>query len=214
MATTGIQKKYPYFSHLAVILILLVGILCYSNTFYGPFVFDDAQNIVDLKGVHLDSFSSNNLAALGQAIGEKGRPVAMISFALNYYFGQLNPFGYHLVNFLIHLFTAISVYFLLKLTLNLPSLQERYGKHAQEAALLTSLLFVAHPIQTQAVSYIVQRMASMVALFYLLALYCYAKARLAEGSSRKAYFAGTALAALLAFGSKQNAITLPFFIAL
>ncbi len=215
------QARHPalsIFNLYPLILILLVGILSYSNTLHGPFVFDDAYFILDRKEIHLESLSPASLTKLGQTLLEKGRdngrPVSTFSFALNYYFGGLNTFGYHLVNLLIHLTTAILVYLFLKLTLSLPSLEERYRQHVQEIALLSSLLFVAHPIQTQAVSYIFQRVAVMATLFFLLALYCYGKARLAGGKKRKAFFAGTALAALLAFGSKENAITLPFFIAL
>ncbi len=204
------HPKNKIFEFYPLILILLVGVLSYSNTFHGPFVFDDAQNIVEYETIHLDSLSPAKLAQLKFG----GRPVARLSFALNYYLGELDPFGYHLLNLLIHLLTAVLVYLFLKLTLNLPSLQERYGKQAREIALLTALLFVVHPIQTQAVTYIVQRMASLAALFFLLALYCYAKARLAEGKLKAAYFAGTALATLLALGSKENAITLPLFILL
>lgn len=204
----------PYLSFIAIILILLVGSISYSNTFHSPFIFDDAHIIVENKGIHVDSFSATDLAGLKQGI-RGNRPVVMLSFALNYYFGGLNPFGYHLINLLIHVLTAIIIYFFLQLTLNLPSLREQYGKYAQTVALLSSLLFVAHPIQTQAVTYIVQRMASMAALFFLSSLYCYAKARLTGTGKRQiAYFLGSGLAALLALGSKENSVTLPFFIAL
>ncbi len=211
---TKISVTPPKFSFYPLILILLLGVLCYSNTLHGPFVFDDAHNIVKLEGIHLNSFSYTNLAKLGQTAWEKGRPVALISFALNYYFGGLNTFGYHLVNLSIHLLNTILVYLFIQLTLNLPSLQERYGELAHEIALLSSLLFVVHPIQIQAVSYIVQRMTSLAAFFFLLALYCYAKGRLTEGKLRTTYFVGTAMAMLLALGSKQNTVTLPFFIAI
>ncbi len=191
----------------------MLGILCYSNTLHNPFIFDDIPNIVERRGIHLDSLSAAGLVRLKDGLGGN-RPVALLSFALNYYFGGLDPFGYHLVNLLIHLLTSVLVYLFLKLTLSLPSLRERYGQYAREIALLSSLLFVAHPIQTQAVTYIVQRMASLAALFFILAIYCYAKARLAEGRKRVALFIGSILAGLLAFGSKETAITLPVFVAL
>jgi tetratricopeptide (TPR) repeat protein len=204
--STSISKLY------FLLPVILAGILCYSNTLHGPFVFDDRPNIADAEGIRLDSISLNKLARLGQTIAKTGRPTAQISFALNYYFGGLNTFGYHLTNFSIHLLCAVLVYLFIESTLNLPSLRERYGKYADETALISSLLFVAHPIQTQAVSYIVQRMSSLATLFFLLSLYLYVKARL--GENRKACFIGSAAAALLALGSKQNSITLPFYIIL
>ena len=195
----------------ALLLIVLLGGASYSNTLHGPFLFDDSQNIVTLEGIHLQSFSADQLAGLWRTAWAKGRPTAMISFALNYYFGGLDTFGYHLLNLIIHLSSALAAYLLVKTTLSLPALQERYGKVAGESALLSALLFVAHPVQTQAVSYIVQRMASLVALFFILSLYLYAKARIKHN---KTLFGGAFFCALLALGSKQNAITLPFFICL
>lgn len=210
-ASRSARKKTALSS---LILILLVGVLSYSNTLHNPFVFDDRSDIVELEGVCLDNFSPSELAELWQTIQDTGRSVARISFALNYYFGKLDTFGYHLFNLSIHLLTALSFYFFLKLTLTLPGLQERYEEYSGEIALFSSLLFVAHPIQIQAVTYIVQRMTSMAALFFILALYFYGQGRLAEGQKRTAFFAACALSALLALGSKENAITLPFFIAL
>ena len=93
---------------LPIALILLVGIICYSNTLSGPFLFDDTPNITGRKGLHFDSFSSNRLNKLGQIIRKKGRPVVQISLALNYYFGNLNTFGYHLVNLFIHLTATLA----------------------------------------------------------------------------------------------------------
>ncbi len=145
---------------------------------------------------------------------DNGRPVVLASLALNYYSGKLNPFGYHLVNILIHILTAITVYLFLELTLNLPGLKERYAGQGRTIAALTGFLFLVHPLQTQAVSYIIQRASSMAALFFVLSLYCYAKARLADTSKRAIYFICCALSMLLAFGSKQNTFTLPLFIAL
>jgi hypothetical protein len=123
-------------------------------------------------------------------------------------------FGYHVVNFLIHVASGIFLYWFLLLTLNLPSLKKEYGPISYKVALLTSLIFVTHPIQTQSVTYIIQRMASMAGMFYLLAMVLYVKGRLATGRARFCYFAGTVLSSLLGVFSKENVAILPLFIAL
>lgn len=145
------------------------------------------------------------------------RPVAHISLALNYYFHQLDVRGYHAVNILIHIITGVFLYFLLKATLFLPSLREKYGTHGGPVivSLITTAIWLLHPLQTQSVTYIVQRMTSMSAMFYILAMLLYVKARLATGKKTAwALFAGCFISGVLALGSKENAATLPLFIFL
>lgn len=207
------HNNNPCQNYLFLLLILFVGFLSYSNTLHGTFIFDDIPNITWREGLRLDNFSAPELASLKQGI-RGNRPVVMLSFALNYYFGKFEPFGFHIVNISLHLLTAILIYLLFELTLRLPGLRERYGKSSREIALLTGLLFVAHPIQTQAISYIVQRMTSMAAFFFMLALYCYVKAHLSSGNKKTGYYICCAIATLLALGSKEISVTLPLFFIL
>ena len=113
---------------------------------------------------------------------ESIRIFSYFTLALNYYFGGFNVFGYHLVNFIVHMASGIFLYWFLILTFNLPFLKERYGPISYKVALFTSLIFIVHPIQTQSVTYIVQRMASMAGMFYLLSMVLYIKGRLSIGS--------------------------------
>ena len=122
--------------------------------------------------------------------------------------------GYHVVNIVIHVACGILVYLLAVATLALrthtthaPALSAR---RRELVALFAALLFVAHPVQTQAVTYVVQRMTSLATLFYLLALLLYLRGRMTEaGAGRPLFFAGALAAWLLALGSKQTAVTLP-----
>jgi tetratricopeptide (TPR) repeat protein len=143
-----------------------------------------------------------------------GRFVPMLSFAVNYYFNRLDVFGYHLVNFLIHFAMAVSIYFFTMMTFSLPSTRERYGKYARKVAVGSALLFIAHPVQTQAVTYIVQRMTSMAALFYMLAMLAYIKGRQEKSRNRILLFALCAVSGVLGFASKQNTVVLPAAILL
>ncbi len=136
--------------------------------------------------------------------------MAYLSFAINYYFGGLDVFGYHLVNFAVHYLSAVFLFLFIFNVLKLPLLADRYGGDAFVIAALASLLWALSPVQVLAVSMIVQRMASMAALFYIMAMYCYLKGRTAPLASRSIiWFFMTGACALLAFGTKQNAAMLP-----
>jgi protein O-mannosyl-transferase len=187
-------------THIAVILLL--GIIAYSNTLHVPFVFDDEPNIVNnpvlRPGAHLP-FSEL-------------RYIGLLTFAWNYAWGRLDVVGYHLVNLFIHLANAVLVYAWVSTTLRAPALAATGDEPspAPASAWLCALLFVCHPIETQAVTYTVQRFASLATLFYLLTLLLYARARLARTPARSAlWFLSALLSALLAVKTKEIAFTLP-----
>ena len=145
---------------------------------------------------------------------EIGRRIGYVSFALNYYFGGFNTFGYHLVNVIIHILNGLVLFLLSYTILTLP-LDEKKGRgNAFKIAFLGSFIWLVHPIQTQAVSYIVQRLTSLSSLFFLLSLLFYIKGRVIHSSKRVVLFLLSLLFGLLALGTKQNAATLPFFIVL
>ncbi|MCK4620801.1 MAG: tetratricopeptide repeat protein [Desulfuromonadales bacterium] len=197
---------------LSILALLVFSI--YSNILGGPFVFDDEHNILDNSHIRITELSWESVKEAALEGPCSNRPVAKTSFALNYYFHQYDVFGYHLVNILIHIATGILLYFFVKTTLSLPLLASRYGPPGW-IALFTALIWLVHPIQTQSVAYVVQRMNSMAAMFYILSFLLYVKARLAEAKKvRWALFAGCALSGVLAVGSKEIAATLPFFFIL
>jgi len=214
--TKPTQKKPRSFHHLIAIgLIVGVALLAYSNTFQVPFHFDDRPNITQNPNVQIKVFSWDRIERLVKnTYKESIRVFSYFTFALNYYFGGFNVFGYHLVNFLVHIASGIFLYWFLLLTFNLPSLKEKYGPISFKVSLFTSLIFISHPIQTQSVTYIVQRMASMGGMFYLLSLVLYIKGRLSTGRPRFFYFGGMVLSYLLGVFSKENVAILPLFVAL
>ncbi|MGZ3648283.1 MAG: hypothetical protein ACXU9G_04540, partial [Syntrophales bacterium] len=142
--------------------------------------------------------------------GDLTRPVSYLSLAINYYFGGLETFGYHLINFIVHYVTAIFLFLFILDTLRLPLLKDRYGEKAYAISALATVFWAINPVQVLAVSYVVQRMASMAGMFYVAAMYFYLKGRTAEGIRKRAiFFFCCAVAALLAFGSKETAAMLP-----
>ncbi len=115
---------------------------------------------------------------------------------------------------------ALLVWWLTLLTLSTPVMKtDKMGRHANIIALFAALVFVSHPLQTEAVTYIIQRAASLATLFYLLSLCLYVKARLVEDSGRNTacwtlFYTGSLVAAVLGMFTKETAITLPLMIAL
>lgn len=201
----------------AFILISLLGLIIYSNTFNVPFQYDDHIRIVGDAEVQIERLGLRETGALLR----KDRPLAMITFALNHRFGGLDVYGYHLVNVIIHILAAFGLFLFTELTLSIlakdPAPEGEGGFSRQEiliTSLLASLLWLTNPLQTQAVTYIVQRMAGMAAMFYIFSIYFYAKWRLASGKRRSTYLLLCVMTALLAFGSKENSVTLPIFIFL
>ena len=159
---------------LHLVLIALVGALAYSNTFHVPFVFDDVPSIVDNPVIKdLTSF----LGGGGYRFNLQ-RFVSYLSLALNYRLGGLDVTGYHIFNLTIHLLTAALLYALCRATLRTPRLRgEIFSRRGGWMALLAALLFVAHPLQTGAVTYVVQRVTLLATCFYLLSLLLYALGR-------------------------------------
>jgi protein O-mannosyl-transferase len=212
------SQKPPLFQlrHLIAFgLILGVALVAYSNTFDVPFQFDDRPNITLNPNVQIKVLTWDRFERLAKGtFKETIRVFSYLTLALNYYLGGTHVFGYHVFNLVVHVAAGFFLYLFITLTFHLPSLRERYGAISYKVALFASLIFISHPVQTQAVTYIVQRMASMAAMFYLLSMVLYVKGRLSSDRSRFFYFGGMVLSYVLGVLSKENAAVLPFFIAL
>jgi tetratricopeptide (TPR) repeat protein len=205
----GPKRETLLLSMLAIVVILI-----YADTLTSPFIFDDLPNILHNPHIRVPALSFENLAWAGYHSPESWRPVANISFALNHFFNGYNPVGYHAVNILIHLSCGIFLYFLANATLQTPALRSRYERFGW-IPFLAAFIWLVHPLQTQSVTYLVQRMNSMAAMFYVLSMLFYVKFRMSTVTWMKwTMFAGCVLAALLAFGTKQITATLPLFILL
>ncbi|MBI5236330.1 MAG: tetratricopeptide repeat protein [Deltaproteobacteria bacterium] len=192
------MKRAPYF---IIPAYLVIGVLTYSNIFHAPFVFDDDVYIVN-------NMLIRSLANFVDA--PWNRYLTYLTFALNYAVSGYNVFGYHLVNVLVHVANAVFVYLLVSLTFQTPAMKDADRKGAFFIAFATSLIFLVHPIQTQAVTYTTQRFASLAAFFYLLTIVLYARWRLNyPARSGRFFYVLAVLAGALAQLSKENAFTLP-----
>ena len=200
---------------LSIILIVIAGFSVYANSFDVPFYLDDDRNITENSSIRLIEITWDGLKEAAFKSPIKSRPVANVSLAFNYYFHGYEIWGYHFVNIAIHILTAVFLYFLLRVMFNSPALKGRLDDKQQFFICLASaLIWLVHPLNTQSVTYVIQRMNSLAAMFYVVSLFLYAKARMGEERNSLLLFIGCGLAGLLAIGSKENAATLPFFIAL
>ncbi len=190
------------------LLIILLGMLIYGGTLNYSFHFDDIDFIIINRSIrHFSQLTS---------IWQFWRIVTFFTFYLNYQIHRLDVVGYHVVNILIHFVNAFLVRWLMLLIMSTPSQKLReLNPYKERLALIAALLFICHPIQTQAVTYITQRFTSLAALFYLLALCFYLKARLIDDIRKSSsFFILTALCGVFAIFSKEIALTLPLMLIL
>ncbi len=199
-------------SFLVFPLLLLLILLAYANSFAVGFQFDDLLSIVHNRRIQtLDTFSE-----LSYWANPNNRPLGYFSFALNYSAGGLNPAGYHWVNIVLHSLSSFMVFLLSALMLQLKASPALTDKRRLTIAFLASALFALHPVQTMAVTYIVQRLTVLSALFYISGVYTYLKGRISQQKKQNSrawkWFLLTAAAFLLAMLSKQNAISFPLML--
>jgi len=181
-------------------------ILVYYHTLDVPFYLDDFSSIQENPLIYnWQGFSQLwNYAPL--------RIVGYLSFALNYYFGKFDYTGYHLINILIHFLVGIFLYLFITTLLKTPRIKVSDQTHLW-LPLFAALLFILHPLHIQAVTYIVQRLASLAALFYILTMFSFVQARLST-NKKTLWIAICIISALLAFFTKQNTFTLPIALLL
>jgi Tfp pilus assembly protein PilF len=206
-------KKYA-FTFISLFIILLA---IYSNSFHGEWHFDDFSNIVDNTYIQIKSFSWTEIkhCIYGLDQTRPSRPLSYLSFALNYKFGGMDVFGFHVVNFIIHYLAAVFLFLFIYNTLKLPLIKNQYKNTAYPVALLATFFWAINPVWVTSVTYIVQRMASMAGLFYIASMYFYLKART---SSRFLYsfifFTISLFSGLASVFTKENAAMLPVSIFL
>jgi protein O-mannosyl-transferase len=208
-------KPAPFRTYLAgFFLILMAIIIVYSNTFSAGWQFDDLPNIVNNRPLHIDNMMPETL--WGTFFAKPGhhtlyRPVACLSFAMNWYVGGSNPVGYHLVNIAIHVSNAFLLFVIILQLLTSRNVNRRVGADsAGFIALLAAMLWALNPLQTMAVTYIVQRMAELAAFFYLFGVLFYIRLRVTGNTGKRVMFTLLCcLAYFLAMGSKENAAVFP-----
>ena len=191
-----------------VLLLLAFGLIAYANSFNGAFHYDDITRIVENDAIV-------DLANVGRIYSYcKERFLTYFTLALNYKIGKLAPTSYHIFNFFIHYLAALFLYFLFMETLKTPAMTKVNLRSSKRlAAFFAAGIFLLHPLQTQSVTYIIQRAESMAGMFYLGSLFFYVRARLTlPRYPATGYYGLMILCATGAAFSKETAVTLPAMI--
>lgn len=185
--------------------ISVMGLIIYANSFNVPFIYDDT------KIIQHNVYIRDPVAFIRNWEITRHRAVADLSFALNYKLNKNGVFGYHLINILIHITNALLVRNLVVTTLSLKKVKKRVRAHKNWLGLLAATIFLVHPLQTGAVTYIVQRYTSLATFWYLLSLSLYVKAVL-KNKGKVLLFSLAFLSAILGIYTKEIVFTLPLAI--
>lgn len=182
----------------AVVVLLLVGLLAYCNSLTKGFVFDDFLWITDNPALA-------DVGAFSRSAWAYSRPVVSWSLLLNYQLGGLSPVGYHLFNLAVHLLAGVVLFAIVRRTLLV-----QWPEGADDAAFAAALLWLVHPLQTQSVTYIIQRCESLMGLFFLLSVYCAVRGL---SSARPLWWhLGAVLSALASELAKEVAPAIPLVV--
>ncbi len=222
----------PFRESLALLILTAAVLLCYSNTLTNPFIFDDIPNILENKHIRLDRINFDTLLEAAFGSPSQRRPLSNLSFALNYYFSGYWVQAYRIVNILIHIVTGILLYYVIKSALQAswnragkwrvapvnPTSGCQDGKTLGRTPILpfmTAFVWVVHPLQIQSVTYLVQRMNALAAMFFLLAFFLFITADTVRQTHKKVMlYALCGISGVAALASKEIAATLPFCLLL
>ena len=168
-------------------LIVLASVAAYLSSFQGGFVFDDRYAIVDNPTIRQlwPIWPVLSPPCDGETVG--GRPLLNLSLAINYALSGLEVWSYHVTNLVIHIGAAMLLFGIVRRTFLMPALRDRFGRAATPLALAGALLWTVHPLQTESVTYVIQRAESLMGFLYLLTLYCVIRG---AGAGTVPFFAG------------------------
>ncbi len=223
-AATEESPLSPWIIQGCAAVIILAGLLTYLNSFQGIFILDDPFAISDNESIKDFEQFGKVLMPPPSGHPQAGRPMLNLSLAINYGMGGMNVWGYHAMNVGIHLLVGLVLFGVLRRTLLLPSIPAHFRRVAAGLSLAVVLVWLVHPLQTESVTYICQRAEAIVALFYLLTLYCAIRgftardeesANLATpGDAGRGWFIAAAAACVLGMASKEVMVSAPLMVLL
>jgi tetratricopeptide (TPR) repeat protein len=183
----------------------------YHNTFQNPFIFDGLESITDNPHIrHLWPIWKAMYTPSDRTVS--GRPVLSLSLAVNYQISGEDVWSYHALNLIIHILAALVLFGIIRRTLLSERLRERFGKSSTPLAFICAVIWVVHPLQTESVTYVIQRAESLMGLFYLLTLYC--AIRGFASSRGRWWYMAAAFACASGMGTKEVMVTAPVMVLL
>ena len=197
-----------------VVLLAAALLAAYANSFHVPLLLDDADSIVDNPTIR--SLSSSWLPPAGSGVTTSGRPLLNVSLAINYAIHGTDVVGYHVGNLLIHFLAALVLWGVVRRTLLQPALAARFAHVATPLAWCAAALWALHPLQTESVTYIIQRAESLVGLCYFLTLYGFIRSTEARpaGAGNPFWPACTVLACVAGMAAKEVMVSAPLILFL
>jgi tetratricopeptide (TPR) repeat protein len=198
---------------LAEAALVLALLLAYSNSFQGPLIFDDGPAIRDNASIR-QLWPLTTVLWPPDPSGRTvdGRPLVNLSVAVNYWVSGLDVWSYHVFNLVVHTAATLILFGLVRKTLLLPRFRERFAEQATGLALTIALVWGLHPLQTESVTYIIQRAESMMGLWYLATLYCVVRGEASEHRLR--WHVASFLACLAGMATKEVMVTAPVVVFL
>lgn len=186
-------------------VVAAAGAAAYSGTFSVPLIFDDHPSI--LFNASLRHLGTALRPPIDATVG--GRPVLNLSFAANYAASGLSVWSYHAANLAIHILSGLTLFGIVRRTLS------RRGERSGDlVAFSAALIWTLHPLQTEAVTYLVQRAESLMGLFYLLTLYFFIRGAEGSGPAVRAWLALSVGACLLGMATKEVMVSAPLVVLL
>jgi protein O-mannosyl-transferase len=194
-------------------LVVVAGVIAYCNSFTGPFIYDDVPSILENTTIrHLWPIWRALSPPQGGDITVTARPLPNLTLAINYALAGYQVWGYHALNLVVHILAALTLLGIVRRTLLLPKFHDRFRTTADELSLAVAILWLVHPLQTESVTYIIQRTESIMGLCYLLTLYCFIRGAETERPGRWQGFCLLACAAGMA--SKEVMASAPLIVLL
>lgn len=193
---------------LAPLFVVGCTLAAFLNSLDGEFLMDDYCEILD-NPLMESPWPPWRVMFIGHEL--PSRPLPYLTFAIDHAIWGKRAFGYHLTNLAIHSMAALAVFFLARTTLSFPRLRHAFGEHADALAAFIAAIWAAHPLHTQAVTYIYQRLESMTGMLCLVSLAAFAGAVARQWNTR--WLVGSVLASAAAMFSKEPAVVLPLLIA-
>ncbi|MFQ5455594.1 MAG: tetratricopeptide repeat protein [Nitrospirota bacterium] len=204
------EKRDGYQIYLSLFLVISIPLILYINFLHAPFQYDDIHQITgnpyikDIRNIPR-FFKESRTTSLEEKQSKAYRPLLTTTFAINYYFGRLDPYGYHLVNLILHIITSLLLYLIVwKMT------------NEKMTALFSSLIFAAHPFNTEVINYITARSSLLSTMFYFASFLSFIIYRKISGSITLLFFSYLIflISFIFSFLTKEMAVTLPVMLIL
>ncbi len=188
------------------LIIITLTALVYANTFQAPFIFDDSNNIIDNRSIRGEPTVFHALIPAPET-GIPGRPLVNFTLAINYAISGLNPWSYHLFNLIVHISAALVLFGIVHRTFLFRNFQIGSHGKATTVAFASALIWSLHPLQTQAVTYTIQRCESLMGLCFLLIFYFAIRGW--QSAKQNAWHLASVFAFLFGVGVKEVIIVAP-----